>query len=168
MTAAEKIEVGKMVATLVAAIIVFAGGFFTYAYQRRIDRGDKLREKKQAAYEAYLHRLYAAAMERNRDAPIAAARVAVGKTLKPDRLFSNEEKHDLYQEAKLSVFVMASDLVVRAAGSYQKMVEVGSMASGEQKRVAFAELIRAMREDSFNATGLTVEEIANLSPIIHR
>jgi hypothetical protein len=63
---------------------------------------------------------------------------------------------------------MASDLVVRAAGSYQKMVEVGSMASGEQKRVAFAELIRAMREDSFNATGLTVEEIANLSPIIHR
>jgi len=131
---------------LLVAAISIVGAAAIYAYQRSIDRSDKLREKRQAIYEQYLHSLFIAATQAD----------------------PQKNKHnDRYQLAKLSMFVLAPDDVVRAAGKHQQLIQTGNSPKRNAKSEAFAKLILEMRSDAFESSGLSIDDVVSLSPISH-
>ncbi|MBN9073313.1 MAG: hypothetical protein J0H34_17310 [Rhizobiales bacterium] len=132
---------------LVAAALSIVGAAMTYAWQRSIDRRDKLREKKQIAYEAFLHGLYNASEEIHRDP-------------------SSDVMHDRFQLARLSVFLFAPDDVVEKAGRYVLLIQDKGGIPVERRR-AFAEMIKSMRADTFEKTKLSSEQIIRLAPLNH-
>lgn len=74
-----------------------------------------------------------------------------------------------YLKAQLDLFVVASDEVVRRAGELQGHLVTHPPSSGsrdvEHIKNLFTAMFRAMREDCFEITEISDEEISRLSPI---
>lgn len=134
---------GAYLPIIVVATTAFLG-VATYAYQKRVDRGNALIDLRRAAYQEVL--------------------VALQKHLHEP---SQQSLTDL-SAARAQAFIVASDEVAKAMGKFFAASineQQRQSPSGNEVLSAYADMIIAMRRDCFERTALTTREVVAISPV---
>jgi hypothetical protein len=135
------------VTTVGVAVIAGASGIFAYSWQKKLERRAEIARKRQEVYSEVLRTM----MLLTKDDPQA-----------------NEK----YRQARADVMLYASDNVVRALGSFSRVVDVGDRSEiatrGAEFRgkalEAYGNLVASMRIDVIAGAQLTPNELAGLAP----
>jgi hypothetical protein len=137
---------GEYIPLIVTALGVL-GAAITYTYQRRVDRKTALIELRRKAYRDYLRAFLSMTDSNERDEKI---------------------RHDLL-EAEFELLVIASDRVIKEIGAlsqyYSETNDDRFNRNAPKVRALVAEVCRAMRQDCFERTDLTIDEIQAVVPI---
>ena len=133
------LELGQAVAPIFAALIFVLGGSLAYRRQRSIDRFEELLRKRREVYAAFLTSL--------------SRLVSSGKP----------EAQDAMVHARDEVFIYGSDLVIRRVKAFFDHVEGPKDLPTDQNQAAYAAMVHAIRKDCFEASTLTIDELAKLT-----
>lgn len=143
MTSENWIDLVVGIVPLVAAAAIGAGGFFAYGRQKRIDRREELIRKRREIYAKFLVALQSFA-----------------------QVHSDQAQLD-YSLTKAEIQVYGSDKVVMAQSRLSTLLEkVGRTPEDGPRTInAYAELVHSMREDCYESTRLSVDELVKLAPL---
>jgi hypothetical protein len=131
---------------VLAAVITANLGIKNYREQKREDRQHDLVKRKQQEYERYLTAFYRAARWKDKNK---------GK---------HAEAEADYHEAHNNLLLVGADAVIVAANAFHRYyTDATASQSGEVKHL-YAKMIIAMREDGFEVTSLSTEEVAKNIP----
>ena len=134
----------EMVPILIALLTAVAG-MVTYLFQKKADRKNDLIKLRQQEYRKF----------------IAAFQNNVEK--------NTPESLGAYHEAMYSLFVVASDPVIRAVGDLNAYLALTSAPSANRDvhKIGdlLADMFREMRKDCFEKSHLQDDEVKNLLPI---
>ena len=129
------------------AVLTIIGAAVSYAYQRRVDRVSALVEMRRQAYRNYL-----------------GAFMSMSDS--PERV---EEIRRTYYQSEVDLLVVGSDEVAKRVGAlsrfYSETNDDRFNRDANEVRRLVAEICRAMRQDCFEQTELTIDEIQALVPI---
>ncbi|WFU09198.1 hypothetical protein QA646_18325 [Rhizobium sp. CB3090] len=133
---------------LIVTVLGLVGAAITYTYQRNVDRKTTLMELRRKAYRDYL-------------------RAFLLMTGTPER---DEEIQNSLLAAEFELLVVGSDQVVKCVGAlsqyYAETNHDRFNRSGSKVRSLVAEVCRAMRQDCFEGTDLSIDEIQAIVPIV--
>lgn len=132
---------------MLVAILTITGAALTYTYQRSVDRRTALVELRRTAYRNYLH-----------------AFMAMSDS--PDRF---DDIRRAYYSAEVDLLVVGSDGVVKSVGALSKFYADTNADRFNRDvntvRRLVAEVCQSMREDCFEKSALTIDDVKALVPI---
>ncbi len=129
-----------LLAPALAALAVVGGGAGAYRWQKSVDRNEQLQAKRREIYVALLKAISDSISNKGATADAA------------------------FRTAKFEVFVCGSDEVIKKTKALNSQLEGGAESTSDSQLGAYAELVYAMRKDSFERSQLTVEELSKLTP----
>jgi len=132
---------------ILIAVLPIVGAAGTYAYQRKADRKSALVEIRRAAYRNYLNSFMAMS-----DTPEAM-----------------DDIRRKYYQAETELLVVGSDAVIQRVGALSRFYAITNHdrfnRDASEVRKLVAEVSRAMRDDCFEKTNLSIDDIKALVPI---
>lgn len=131
------LEIAQAIAPVVASLMLVGGGALAYRRQKRIDRYEELVKKRREVYVGLLTEM--------------TKSFVAGGTDSPE-----------FEQAKCEVFIYGSDLVI---SKFKALIDIPLETNelNPQQMRAFAALVHAIRQDCFEASRLTVDQLARLT-----
>jgi hypothetical protein len=127
---------------VMAAITVAAAGLFGYGRQKSADRRHELLQRRQREYERFLTAFGNAGRWKGIDAEKHATAEAE------------------YHEAHSNILLIGSDDVMAATNAFHRYYVDAEWLDWRRAKRHYAEMVVAMRKDSFEESRFTVEEVA--------
>ena len=139
-----------VLATSAAAFIAVVGGSLTYVHQKKTEHKSELLLSRQEIYQSYIEKAHEFI------------------SLKENTSSQNELKvvSDELSVITTKMLLIATDEVAHKAGRFRRMLAGFIDSSGDDKIETFSQMILAMRQDCFETSKFTSNEMALLVPLV--